>query len=167
MCQRWRLLMIHIPTCAQAFRIAEAAVCTRRASRNAAEKAFYKRSTLLYNLGLQAVTTHLVTVITRSMLEALLMLVAPESSSPVSTCVHASLCIEQSTRARSGECSDVGRARSRGRVPSCQRHLSYPQAQREKAPVRHLQLQGDGSTMAPQCNAAESTETRRLPPLRR
>ena len=31
----------------------------------------------------------------------------------------------------------------------------------------HLHLQGDGSTMAPQCNAAESTETRRLPPLRR
>ena len=40
LCQRWRLLMIRIPTCAQAFRIAEAAVCTRKASRNAAEKAF-------------------------------------------------------------------------------------------------------------------------------
>ena len=40
LCQRWRQLMIHIPTCAQEFRKAEAAVCKRRAGRNAAEKAF-------------------------------------------------------------------------------------------------------------------------------
>ena len=37
----------------------------------------------------------------------------------------------------------------------------------QKHAFRHLHLQGDGSTMAPQCNAAESTETMKLPPLRR
>ena len=76
-------------------------------------------------------------------------LVERDSSSLASSRVHASLRIERSTRARSGECKDVGRARSRARVPSCQRQLSYPQAEREKAPVGHLHLQGDGATIAP------------------
>ena len=61
----------------------------------------------------------------------MIKLVERDSSSPASSRVHASLRIERSTRARSGECKDVGRARSRGRVPSCQRHLSYPQAERK------------------------------------
>ena len=95
----------------------------------------------------------------------MIKLVERDSSSPASSRVHASLRIERSTRARSGECKDVGRARSRGRVPSCQRHLSYPQAEREKHAFWHLHLQGDGSTMAPRCNAARSTVTTR-PPLR-
>ena len=64
----------------------------------------------------------------------MIKLVERDSSSPASSRVHASLRIERSTRARSGECKDVGRARSRGRVPSCQRNLSYPQAERKRHP---------------------------------
>ena len=82
----------------------------------------------------------------------MIKLVERDSSSPASSRVHASLCIERSTRARSGECSGVGRARSRARVPSCQRQLSYPQAQHEKHSVWHLHLQGDGAAIAPWCN---------------
>ena len=82
----------------------------------------------------------------------MIKLVERDSSSPASSRVHASLCIERSTRARSGEYSGVGRARSRARVPSCQRQLSYPQAQHEKHSVWHLHLQGDGAAMAPPCS---------------
>ena len=97
------------------------------------KKLFYKRSTLLCNFGLQAVTTHPQEKIHVRMAAFTIELVARVSSSPVSSVFHASLCIEQSTQARSGECLDVGRARSRARVLSCQRQLSYPQAARHRA----------------------------------
>ena len=91
------------------------------------------------------------------------MLVAPESSSPVSTCVHASLCIEQSTRARSGECSGVGRARSRARVPSCQRHCPIHSGGPSWSRVSHVHLHGDGAAMPPRCNQLATTRTSMVP----
>ena len=91
-------------------------------------------------------------------------LVERDSSSPASTRVHASLCIERSTRARSGEYAGVGRARSRARVPSCQRQCPIHRRKRGKHAFQHLHLHGDGATIAPWCNHVESTATMRPPP---
>ena len=90
-------------------------------------------------------------------------LVARVSSSPVSSVFHASLCIEQSTQARSGECWDVGRARSRARVPSCQRQCPIHRRKRGKHAVWHLHLQGDGAAMPPRCSQLAQAKTGKLP----
>ena len=90
-------------------------------------------------------------------------LVERDSSSPASSRVHASLCIERSTHARSGECSGVGRARSRARVPSCQRQCPIHRRKRGKHAVWHLHLQGDGAAMPPRCSQLAQAKTGTAP----
>ena len=90
-------------------------------------------------------------------------LVERDSSSPASSRVHASLCIERSTRARSGECSGVGRARSRARVPSCQRHCPIHSGGPSWSRVSHVHLHGDGAAMPPRCNQLAQAKTGTVP----
>ena len=90
-------------------------------------------------------------------------LVERDSSSPASTRVHASLCIERSTQARSGECSGVGRARSRARVPSCQRHCPIHSGGPSWSRVSHVHLHGDGAVMPPRCNQLAQAKAGTVP----
>ena len=57
-----------------------------------------------------------------------------------------------------------GGARSRARVPSCQRQCPIHRRKRGKHAFQHLHLHGDGATIAPWCNHIESTATVRRPP---
>jgi len=93
----------------------------------------------------------------------MIKLVERDSSNPASSRVHASLCIEQSTRARSGVYSGVGRARSRARVPSCQRQSPIHKAERESTRSSHLHLHGDGAAMPPRCSQLATTRTGMVP----
>ena len=140
-------------------------MCSARAGSHRAEKKHFKAPyKYIVDWGCRRLQHTCMGGRSRSMEGIMMKLVERDSSSPASSRVHASLCIERSTRARSGEYSGVGRARSRARVPSCQRQLSYPQAQHEKHAFWHLHLQGDGATIAPWCSHRENIATMRPPP---
>ena len=97
------------------------------------------------------------------MASIMMELVERDSSSPASTRVHASLCIERSTQARSGECSGVGRARSRARVPSCQRQCPIHSGGPSWSRVSHVHLHGDGAVMPPRCNQLAQAKAGTVP----
>ena len=90
-------------------------------------------------------------------------LVARVSSSPASSVFHASLRIEQSTQAQSGECLDVVRARSRARVPSCQRQCPIHSGGPSWSRVSHVHLHGDGAAMPPRRSQLAQAKTGTLP----